>query len=109
MAEYDASSLVVKWYDEATGEWETVPTTVDPVSLTVTASVEHFTIFGLFVEPGAVTPVVTPTTPPVTPTTPTTTTPVTPPEEGFPWTYVVIAVVIILVIAAGIYYYTRKP
>jgi len=109
MAEYDASSLVVKWYDEATGEWETIPTTVDPVSLTVTASVEHFSIFGLFVEPGAVTPVVTPTTPPVTPTTPTTTTPVTPPAEGFPWTYVVIAIVIILVIAAGIYYYTRKP
>lgn len=109
MAEYDASSLVVKWYDEATGEWETIPTTVDPVSLTVTASVEHFSIFGLFVEPGAVTPIVTPTTPPVTPTTPTTTTPVTPPEEGFPWTYVVIAVVIILVIAAGVYYYTRKP
>jgi len=109
MAEYDASSLVVKWYDEATGEWETIPTTVDPVSLTVTASVGHFTIFGLFVEPGAVTPIVTPTTPSVTPTTPTTTTPVTPPEEGFPWTYVVIAVVIILVIAAGVYYYTRKP
>jgi len=109
MAEYDASSLVVKWYDEATGEWETVPTTVDPASMRVTASVKHFSIFGLFVEPGAVTPVVTPTTPTVTPTTPTTTTPVTPPAEGFPWTYVVIAIVIILVIAAGIYYYTRKP
>jgi len=108
-AEYDASSLVVKWYDEEAGEWETVPTVVDPATRTVTASVEHFTVFGLFVEPGAVTPVVTPTTPIVTPTTPTTTTPVTPPAEGFPWTYVVIAVVIILVIAVGVYYYTRKP
>ncbi len=111
-AEYDASSLVVKWYDEEAGEWETVPTVVDPATQTVTASVEHFTVFGLFVEPGAVTPVVTPTTPivtPTTPTTPTTTTPMTPPAEGFPWTYVVIAVVIILVIAIGVYYYTRKP
>jgi len=108
-AEYDASSLVVKWYDEEAGEWETVPTVVDPASMRVTASVEHFTVFGLFVEPGAVTPVVTPTTPTVTPTTPTTTTPVTPPAEGFPWTYVVIAIVIILVIAVGVYYYTRKP
>ncbi|HQD27586.1 MAG TPA: hypothetical protein PKV78_13720, partial [Methanoculleus thermophilus] len=108
-AEYDASSLVVKWYDEEAGEWETVPTVVDPATRTVTASVEHFTVFGLFVEPGAVTPVVTPTTPTVTPTTPTTTTPVTPPAEGFPWTYVVIAIVIILVIAVGVYYYTRKP
>ena len=110
-AEYDASSLVVKWYDEEAGEWETVPTVVDPATRTVTASVEHFTVFGLFVEPGAAT-VVTPTTPtvtPATPTTPTTTTPVTPPAEGFPWTYVVIAVVIILVIAIGVYYYTRKP
>jgi len=108
-AEYDASSLVVKWYDEEAGEWETVPTVVDPATRTLTASVEHFTVFGLFVEPGAVTPVVTPTTPIVTPTTPTTTTPVTPPAEEFPWTYVVIAVVIILVIAIGVYYYTRKP
>jgi hypothetical protein len=107
-AEYDASSLVVKWYDEEAGEWETVPTVVDPATRTVTASVEHFTVFGLFVEPGAAT-VVTPTTPTVTPTTPTTTTPVTPPAEEFPWTYVVIAVVIILVIAIGVYYYTRKP
>ena len=109
-AKQNPSSLVVKWYNPESGEWEDVQTSVNEDSRTVTASVHHFSTFALFTDLEATTPVVTPTmTPVVTPVvTPVTTPTPTEPTGGFPWTYVIIGIVVILLIAGGAYYYTRK-
>ncbi|MCQ1537749.1 hypothetical protein FTO68_01915 [Methanocalculus taiwanensis] len=113
-AEQDPSILSVKWYNSETGSWESVQTTVNPTTRTVSAQITHFSIFALFTDTEAaipvVTPTVTPTIPPVTPTeTVPPTTPVTPVEPAaFPWTYVIIGVIIIILIAGGAYYYTTK-
>jgi PKD repeat protein len=48
---------VVRFYDEETGAWEEVPSTVDAATHTVTATVSHFTIFALFSEAAAAEPV----------------------------------------------------
>ncbi len=45
--------LVIAYYDEDAGEWVELPSTVDPVTHTITASVSHFTTFAII---GAVTP-----------------------------------------------------
>lgn len=37
--------LVLAYYDEAAGEWVELPSTVDPLTNTITASVSHFTTF----------------------------------------------------------------
>ncbi|NLM30345.1 MAG: hypothetical protein GX216_07975 [Methanomicrobiales archaeon] len=99
----EGNDLVVKWYNEETGEWESVPTTLDMSTRSVNAEVSHFTIFALFTEPATV-------------TTPTdTTTPTTPPAEGdlpageFPMTTVLaIFTVLVIVIAAGYFFMVRK-
>ena len=105
----DTSRLAVKWYNATSKAWENVQTSVSKDARTVSAAVEHFSTFGVFIDSEApeVTPSVdvtlTTTTPP--PTTP----PATPEEPGeFPWMIVIIVVIIIL-IAGGAYYYTRKP
>lgn len=108
-------TLVVKWYNPLTEVWEHVPTTIDAVQHTVTASVSHFSIFGLFSDTAVETPVTQePTTPPttVTPattvsTTTTTTTPTPSGGEGFPWLWVLVIIVIILV-AVGVYFYLQR-
>ncbi|MFA5614468.1 MAG: LPXTG cell wall anchor domain-containing protein [Methanoculleus sp.] len=43
----DSTTLQVMWYNPGTGEWQEVPTTVDPVTRTVTAEVSHFSLFAL--------------------------------------------------------------
>ena len=45
--------LVLAYYDEAAGEWVELPSTVDPVTHTITASASHFTTFAII---GAITP-----------------------------------------------------
>ncbi|WP_048103848.1 Ig-like domain-containing protein [Methanofollis liminatans] len=104
-----AENLVVKWYNPSTGEWESVPTTVDTVHHTVTASITHFSTYGLFSDSTIVTPVTTePTTPTTTAPATTTTTPATPSDEGgFPWLWVIVIIVIIAV-AAGAYIYMQR-
>lgn len=103
----------VQWYDAATGTWESVPTTYDPVTGVVTATVDHFTIFAVFYLPAVVvepTPTeVTPTPVEVTPTITPTPVPV-PPEEPapYPWTYLIIGVLIIILVAGGAYYYIQQ-
>ncbi|MDO9539857.1 MAG: hypothetical protein Q7J09_07640 [Methanocalculus sp.] len=112
--------LVVKWYDQDSGVWVNLPTTVNTQDRTVSARVAHFTGFALFSDTAvssvvtpAPEPIVTPVPTPVVPQVPTTPIPPTPdmpvtPEEpvsGFPWIYILIGVVIIL-IAGGAYYYS---
>ncbi|MDK2890945.1 MAG: hypothetical protein PWR21_1577 [Methanoculleus sp.] len=98
---------VVKWYNEETGLWENIPTTFDPETRTVRATVTHFSIFALFTEPVPET-----TTPTETPTTTTTTT--APggetPTEGLPMTMIlsIFAVVVIIIAAAGYFLLKRK-
>lgn len=43
----DEASLQCTWLDEATGEWQPVPSTVDGVNNIVTCQVDHFTEFAL--------------------------------------------------------------
>ncbi len=102
-------NLVVKWYNPLTGVWEHIPTTVDAVHHTVTASITHFSTYGLFSDVAIVTPVTQePTTPTTTAPVTTTTTPATPSDEGgFPWLWVIVIIVIIAV-AAGAYIYMQR-
>lgn len=104
-----AENLVVKWYNPSTSAWESVPTTVDTVHHTVTASITHFSTYGLFSDSTIVTPVTTePTTPTTTaPATTTTTAPTPAGEGGFPWIWVIVIIVIIAV-AAGAYVYMQR-
>lgn len=102
----ESEQLSVKWYNEETGLWEDVPTTFDPETRTVRATVTHFSIFALFTEPIEAT-----TTPTETPTTTTTTT--APggetPTEGLPVTMILgIFVVVIIIAAAGYFLLKRK-
>jgi len=109
--------LTVMFYDTATGDWASVPTTVDPVAHTVTGSVSHFSTYGLFIDTSAVTPVVIEATPTITkvPTTapavaPAKTTAAPPAPGGeTPWT-MIIGVIVLIVIIAGVGYYfiTKK-
>ena len=104
-----AENLVVKWYNPSTSAWESVPTTVDTVHHTVTASITHFSTYGLFSDSTIVTPVTQePTTPTTTaPVTTTTTAPTPAGEGGFPWIWVIVIIVIIAV-AAGAYVYMQR-
>ena len=109
--------LTVMFYDTKTGDWASVPTTVDPVAHTVTGSVSHFSTYGLFIDTSAVTPVVIEATPTITkvPTTapavaPVKTTAAPPAPAGeIPWT-MIIGVIVLIVIIAGVGYYfiTKK-
>jgi hypothetical protein len=111
--------FTVKFYDATTGGWSSVPTTVDPVSHTVTGSVSHFSTYGLFIDTTSVSPVVIETTLPV-PTGPktvaptvapvkTTVAPTAAPSGGLPWTFIIGAIVIIVIIGgAGYYFMTKK-
>jgi hypothetical protein len=113
------SLLVVKWYNPTSKEWVNVQTSVNKDAKTVSATIKHFSTFGLFVDSEAqvvtpvTTPVVTPvetmvgtpvatTVPPATPQAPVST-------DEFPWMYLIIGVIVILLIAGGAYYYTKKP
>ena len=102
----ESEQLSVKWYNEETGLWEDVPTTFDPETRTVRATVTHFSIFALFTEPieATVTPIETPTT-----TTTTTAPGGETPTEGLPVTMILgIFVVVIIIAAAGYFLLKRK-
>lgn len=122
----DPSSFAVERFNTETNSWERVYAEVNPVTRTITAETTHFSLFALFIAPGAATPIVTEvvvpldidgqvltaggvmpeaTLPPAT-IAPVTTETAEP--SAFPWTYAIIGIVIILLIAGGAYYYTRK-
>jgi hypothetical protein len=59
----------IRTYDEGTGSWTEIPTTVDPDAHTLTGQVSHLCLFGVFAAPESVTTVSSPleaaaTTPP---------------------------------------------
>jgi len=115
-ADQDTSRITVKWYNPISKAWENVPASVNKDARTVSATIKHFSIFGVFIDSKASVATPVDTTPTATtpggaaaaPATPTT--PATPAPTGeFPWTYVIIGAIVILLIAGGAYYYTKKP
>jgi len=72
---FDESSLQLYYWNATTQEWILVPSTIDTVTHTITAHVNHFSTFAVFgkLKTGAVIPPVTP------PITPPIITPITPP------------------------------
>ena len=65
----DAGRLTLLWFNDGTRRWETLPTRADSVSRTLTAQVDHFSVFGVGIQ------VVLAATPTPTPTPTTTFTP----------------------------------
>jgi len=98
--------LTVKWYNKQTGEWEDVPTTVSASTRTVRATISHFSTFALFTEP-VTTATPTDTATPATPATPTTPGDETP-DEGLPFTTILVIVIAVVIIAAAGYYFMTK-
>ncbi len=60
----DPNTMTIRFYDAAAGAWIAVPTTVDPITHHVSASVTHFSIYALFYKtpPMAATSPATPAT-----------------------------------------------
>ena len=46
----DPANLYIARYNEATGEWEKLPTSWDPVTNTLTAEIDHFTAFAVLAD-----------------------------------------------------------
>lgn len=104
-------SFTIKWFNDGTGEWEDIPTTVNPYTHTVIGEITHFSTFAVFKqvveEPTTVvteTPTVSPGETPVATATPTE--PVS--DGGFPWIWVIVVIVIIAAIGGGYYYMQQK-
>jgi archaellum component FlaG (FlaF/FlaG flagellin family) len=96
----DHEHLSIKWYNPATLAWESLPTSVDLSTRTVSAQVTHFSIFALFVDTAII---VLPTTAIVT----TATTTVAPPP-AFPTLPVAIAVIVIIIVIIAAYLYLQR-
>jgi len=109
-------SFTVKWFNDGTGEWEDIPTTVNPFTHTVIGEITHFSTFAVFKQVAEEpTPVVTAQTPSPTvspgetPVATATATPTEPsPDGGFPWVWVIVVIVLIAVIGGGYYYMQQK-
>ncbi|WAI01801.1 NosD domain-containing protein [Methanogenium organophilum] len=106
--------LVVMYYNEESGSYENVVTTVDAAKRTVTAQVTHFSIFALMQQvapdtgptvPATTTPVATPTESPVTPVPPLPTTAVpTATQSGMDFPVVgMLLMVAVLAVAGGLF------
>jgi len=105
----DPTRLVVQGYDASTGTWADCPTSVDADDRTVTASIAHFSTYGLFIEAAAEVPATTaPATAPTTVVTAPATTAVPATETGgLPLTWIVLIVVVIL-IGGGAYLFVKR-
>ena len=100
--------IKAKWYNPTSKSWEDVPAAVDPTARTVTMTVSHFSMYGLF------NPVPTPTPEPVVIRTPTP----TPTPAGLPiigalpfyllLLLIVIIVVVVIVVILIIYLMKRR-
>ena len=111
----EGESFTVKWFNDGTGEWEDIPTTVNPFTHTVIGEITHFSTFAVFKQVAEEpTPVVTQTPSPTmspgeTPVATATPVPTEPaPEGGFPWVWVIVVIVLIAVIGGGYYYMQQK-
>ncbi|WAI00693.1 hypothetical protein [Methanogenium organophilum] len=109
----DGETFTIKWFNDGTGEWENIQTSVNQATHTVTGKISHFSTFAVFTQSiESLTPAGTEQTP--TPTDVPGETPV--PTEtggegtetgGFPWVWVVVVIVLIAVIGGG-YYFTQQ-
>jgi hypothetical protein len=80
------TSLVIAYWDATANKWVVLPSTVDTAKGTITASVSHFSTYGVINPAPVSTPVAT-TAPPVTATTAPAVTPTTiPPTSAAPTT-----------------------
>jgi len=52
----DETNLTVAFYNTTTGQWITVPTTIDPVTHTIIAQVSHFTTYTVMAATASTTP-----------------------------------------------------
>ncbi len=100
----DPSRLIVQGYDASAGEWKDCPTTVNAAERTVSASITHFSTYGLFIE--AATEESATTGPTATPTATTTAaaaapTPSTETGGALPLTWIVLLVIVAAVLIGG--------
>jgi hypothetical protein len=100
-----SSDLAIRQWNNATGTWISLPTSMDANTRSVNAPITRAGIFALF---RLITPVIEPTTVPITTVPPTT---VTPPG-GLPWNYLIPGIIILILALLLILYYLiweRKP
>jgi PKD repeat protein len=100
-----SSELAIRWWDNATGTWISLPTAKDASTRSVNAPITRAGIYALF---RTITPVTVPTTVPIT-TVPATT---VIPEGGLPWNYLIPGIIILILALILIIYYQiwgRKP
>jgi len=105
-AGFDASKLVIAFYNTATSKWEVVSgSAVDTVKNTITVQISHFTMFAVYAAAPAVTP-----TPTVGPTPTVVPTPTPTEEEGGLSGGVIALIVILVVIVIGLagYWFLKK-
>ncbi|MDP2743536.1 MAG: hypothetical protein Q8P00_00525, partial [Dehalococcoidia bacterium] len=88
------ATLVLAYYNPATGLWVELPATVDTVSHTFTVTIDHFTLFAVLAKlpPPAAPP------PPVIP----------PPPPGPNWTLIGSIIAALLILAIVIYWRRRR-
>lgn len=99
----------IQCYNAATGVWETLQTTVDAATHTVSAKVSHFSCFALFTESVAAA-----TEAPVSATAVPTTAAAIPAASGdveagtLPWMTILVVCIVVGVVAGGVYYLKKK-
>jgi hypothetical protein len=100
----DEEDLKVAYYDVSQGKWIVLPSEVDTVNHTVTATVSGFTMFAVYLPAPEVTPIPPTATPAPTPT------PTPAPEEGggFPVYGIVLIVIAAIIVVALVYYFIRR-
>jgi hypothetical protein len=97
-SELGTTDLTIMMYNSGTGNWEALPTTVEPAARTVRATICTGGTYGLF---GIMSPPVTPTATQIPQTTPVT--------APFPWMLVIPVIIIIAaVVGAAIYLIGRR-
>lgn len=97
----------ITWYNPATGIWESVTTTVNKATRTLTATLTHFSTFAVVYTtgtlptntPAEITTVVPTEIPPTTPA---------PPTEELPFMTIIIAIVAILIVAGAAFFFLEK-
>ncbi len=107
----EGKAYTIKCYNAATGLWETLETTVNAATHTVSAKVSHFSCFALFTESAAVT---TATKAPVSATVVPTAAAATIPaasgdaEGSLPWMTILVVCIVVGVVAGGAYYLKKQ-
>ncbi len=101
-------SFTIKWFNDEKGEWEAIPTTVDPVNHTVVGEISHFSTFAIFKEIVETPTSVATQAPSETPVPIETTGADGAQTDGFPWVWVIVVIAVVAIIGAGYYYMQQK-